>query len=107
MSAASSSSLELAVIIAGSTVTHPLPPSGLVTIGRADDADVRIKDPSVSRRHAVLDMGPPMRIEDCGGANGVRVLTHRSSTETTEIVEARVPPQGSLEVFLGDGIVLG
>src|SRR5689334_15435843 len=36
--------LELSVIVAGSSVTRPLPSSGLVTIGRADDADIRIKD---------------------------------------------------------------
>ncbi|MEO6576591.1 MAG: FHA domain-containing protein, partial [Polyangiaceae bacterium] len=63
----------LSVFAADSVSTHPLPASGRVTIGRAPDNDVVIDDASVSRHHAVIDMGPPVKIEDLGSANGTRV----------------------------------
>jgi DNA-binding NtrC family response regulator len=60
-------------VIGGTQVsTHPLPSSGRVVVGRSTNADIQIDEPSVSRRHLVIDMGPPMRVEDLGSANGVR-----------------------------------
>lgn len=58
-------------------VRHPLIPPGLV-IGRGSEADLRINDPGVSRKHArinVVDLGDQMRItiEDLGSTNGVVV----------------------------------
>ena len=50
-----------------------LPETGDLVLGRSEQADVRIEDPSVSRRHAVLHLGPPLSIEDLGSANGTRV----------------------------------
>src|SRR6185503_11258038 len=96
--------LEIAVFTAYSVATYPLPPSGTVTIGRGEDNQVRIGDPSVSKRHAILHVGPPLRIEDVGSANGLRVLAHHESSGTAKLVETRVPPGGSIEVALGDGI---
>jgi two-component system response regulator AtoC len=78
-----------------------------VTIGRAEDNDIRIDDASVSRRHARLLMGPPLRVEDVGSANGIRLTTHRASPGTAELIETRVPARGSLEVAPGDRIVIG
>jgi hypothetical protein len=54
---------------------HPLRPPGLV-IGRGTDADVRINDPGISRRHAqirVIARGSTldMDIIDLGSTNGV------------------------------------
>lgn len=54
---------------------HPLRPPGLV-IGRGTDADVRINDPGISRRHAqirVIARGDTldMDIIDLGSTNGV------------------------------------
>ena len=46
-------------------------------IGRAENADIRIDHPSVSRRHALLHLGPPLRIEDLGSSNGTRVRDAR------------------------------
>src|SRR4029079_2388202 len=63
--------LEIVVFAAGDeALVVPLPALGKLILGRADDADVRIDDPSVSRRHAVLHLGAPMRIEDLGSSNG-------------------------------------
>ena len=43
-------------------------------IGRAEGCDVRLDDPSVSRRHATLHLGPRgCRMEDAGSTSGVYV----------------------------------
>ncbi|MBX3186268.1 MAG: sigma 54-interacting transcriptional regulator [Labilithrix sp.] len=57
----------------GGSLVRPLPPSGALTIGRSTSCDVRIDHPSVSRKHAVLHVGPVPRIEDAGSQNGTRV----------------------------------
>ena len=57
---------------------HPLQPPGLV-IGRGTEADLRINDPGVSRRHAEFSVTEPatgeMRIsvQDLGSTNGIIV----------------------------------
>jgi DNA-binding NtrC family response regulator len=53
--------------------THPLPPRGMLTIGRAENADVRLDDPLASRHHARLHIGDVLQIEDLGSANKTRV----------------------------------
>lgn len=58
-------------------VRHPLVPPGLV-IGRGADADLRLNDPGVSRRHALITVAgtperPVVTIEDLGSTNGVIV----------------------------------
>src|SRR5688572_29327256 len=51
----------------------PLPMVGNLVIGRGTEADVRIDEASISRKHAVLSLGPKLRIKDLGSANGTRV----------------------------------
>jgi two-component system, NtrC family, response regulator AtoC len=53
--------------------TRPLPASGEVTIGRATSCDLVIDDPSISRSHAALTIGPPLMLRDLGSANGTRL----------------------------------
>lgn len=57
---------------------HPLQPPGF-TIGRGSDADVRINDPGISRRHAEVQVqaGGAMRIVDLGSTNGIVVNGQR------------------------------
>jgi hypothetical protein len=60
---------------------HPLQPPGLV-IGRGSEADLRINDPGISRRHAqiqVQTIGPDLRIDivDLGSTNGIKVNGQR------------------------------
>lgn len=62
-------------------VRHPLAPPGLV-IGRGSDADLRINDPGISRRHAEIRVngsGPEQHIDivDLGSTNGIVVNGHR------------------------------
>jgi two-component system, NtrC family, response regulator AtoC len=63
----------LVVLGADRATTHVLPASGDLFLGRNDDATIRLDDPSVSRRHAVLRTGDELTIEDLGSANGTRV----------------------------------
>jgi len=60
---------------------HPLQPPGLV-IGRGSDADLRINDPGISRRHAqirVTAAGTQVKIDivDLGSTNGIVVNGQR------------------------------
>ena len=50
-----------------------LPASGRLVIGRGEDCDVVLDHPSISRRHASLEIGEQLRIEDLGSANGTFV----------------------------------
>jgi two-component system response regulator AtoC len=61
--------LHVVVVDGDRLVTHPLPPSGTVSIGRGERCDVRLDDPTVSRHHARLHLGPALAIEDLGSAN--------------------------------------
>jgi len=74
-------------------VRHPLVPPGLV-IGRGSEADLRINDPGISRRHAqiiVVGAGDALtaRIEDLGSTNGITVngrkVTSAALDEGTKI----------------------
>jgi two-component system, NtrC family, response regulator AtoC len=62
----------LVVLGEGLDATHPLPADGVVTIGRSEDADIRIDHASVSRRHAAITLGSAPAIEDLGSSNGTR-----------------------------------
>jgi hypothetical protein len=58
-------------------VRHPLLPPGL-TIGRGTEADLRINDPGISRRHAQITVSgrgddQNVLIEDLGSTNGIIV----------------------------------
>jgi len=60
---------------------HPLQPPGLV-IGRGTEADLRINDPGISRRHAEIRVegaGPSVRLQivDLGSTNGIIVNGHK------------------------------
>lgn len=56
----------------------PLPLGRHTTIGRAPESDLRLTDSSVSRRHAVLTVGPKGAfIEDVRSVNGVSVNRRR------------------------------
>ncbi len=63
------------VIIEVNGMRHPLTPPGLV-IGRSNDADLRIDDPGISRRHAQISLkesegGTLVSVADLGSTNGV------------------------------------
>ena len=58
-------------------------------IGRSHDADIRLTDPMVSKRHARLNVGEHIEIIDQNSANGVSVgggLVARSVLTSTDVV---------------------
>jgi len=75
--------------------TAALPERGMLVLGRGPEADIRIDDPSISRRHAVLHIGPELRIEDLGSVNGTRVG------------DQKLDSQESITFSLGELIELG
>jgi hypothetical protein len=67
---------------------HPLDPPGIV-VGRGHDADLRINDPGVSRRHAEFrvypgDGAPHVSVVDLDSTNGMLVNGHRVSQATLD-----------------------
>jgi len=59
--------------ILGRPVRLVLPP-GCASVGSADDNDVRLADPTVSRHHAELEVGAEaVRVRDLGSSNGTSV----------------------------------
>jgi two-component system, NtrC family, response regulator AtoC len=93
-------------------VVHPLPPSGSVSIGRSAENDIRINHASVSRRHAVLHLDPPLRIEDLGGTNAITVRASRADqaralVEPGKTEDMRQVSMQAIEIAPGDCITLG
>jgi len=85
----------LIVIVSGVVSTHALPKQGTVDLGRAKECDVQVIDPSVSRTHARLHIGLPVRVEDLGSANGTRVRGEL------------IPPNTRVDLAPGESIELG
>ncbi len=50
-----------------------LPPVGSLVVGRGEEAEIRIDDRSVSRRHAVLHLGRTLQLEALTSSNGTHV----------------------------------
>jgi hypothetical protein len=71
------------VILEVNGMKHPLDPPGIV-IGRGSEADLRINDPGVSRRHAEIRVeagdatGTQVSVVDLGSTNGMLVNGSRA-----------------------------
>ena len=57
----------------GQLTVIELPAAGKLIIGRGEDCDVVLDHPSISRKHASVEIGDQLRIEDLGSANGTFV----------------------------------
>ncbi|WP_420903354.1 FHA domain-containing protein, partial [Streptomyces boncukensis] len=53
-----------------------------LVLGRSTEADVRIDDPGVSRRHCEIRAGNPPSIQDLGSTNGI-VVDGQHTTRAT------------------------
>jgi two-component system, NtrC family, response regulator AtoC len=73
----SGGSAKLHVVVSGSEMHESvvLPEQGLLSVGRGDNADIRILDPQSSREHARLHVGQGVWIEDLGSVNGTKLGT--------------------------------
>jgi DNA-binding NtrC family response regulator len=77
------------------TETRPLPRSGALSVGRDEDADVRIVDALASRAHARLYLGATIELEDLGSANGTRLR------------DQRIAPHQRVTVLPGEAVAIG
>ena len=77
------------VILEVNGMKHPLDPPGIV-IGRGTEADLRINDPGVSRRHAEIRVqrerhdGTDVSVVDLGSTNGMLVNGSRVQQATLD-----------------------
>ncbi len=76
------------VVLEVNGMRHPLDPPGIV-IGRGNEADLRINDPGVSRRHAEIrvypaENQPSVSVVDLGSTNGMQVNGSRVQQATLE-----------------------
>ncbi|MBA2463543.1 MAG: DUF3662 domain-containing protein [Nocardioidaceae bacterium] len=75
------------VVLEVNGMKHPLEAPGIV-IGRGSDADLRINDPGVSRRHAEIRVHPgesstpTVSVVDLGSTNGMLVDGHKVAQAT-------------------------
>jgi two-component system, NtrC family, response regulator AtoC len=81
--------LWLTLVEAKESRMMPMPESGELRIGRAEDSDIILANPSVSRNHAVLKIrNGDVSVVDMGSANGTRVGGKRLPQDG----EGPVPP---------------
>ena len=101
--------LELALISGGTITTRPrpLPPGARLTLGRADDNDVCVDDPAVSRRHCVLHGGPPIEVEDLGGANGTQLRPAAGRGDANATLNLRRLSGERSALCVGDALIIG
>ncbi|HZF08266.1 MAG TPA: adenylate/guanylate cyclase domain-containing protein [Thermoanaerobaculia bacterium] len=73
--------LKLVATIGNQTVT--LPPGRQLLVGRSIACDLPVRDPSVSRQHAELELGPEgLQVSDLGSTNGTFVNGERVTRAT-------------------------
>ena len=95
-SGASTTSRRVLRIVTGDAAfSYPLPDTGRVVVGRGRDADLRVDDLSLSRRHAALSITDELAVEDLGSANG------------TIIGGRRIDPGVRVELALDQLVQLG
>jgi two-component system response regulator AtoC len=102
-----SSGLELVVVAGDAVIVEALLAHGVVTLGQGEECEVRIDNRSVSRRHAILHLGPPLRIQDLGSANGTFVRDSQSPTDTAATHPLRRLSRETLELAIGERVNLG
>ena len=99
--------LSLVIVTGGSVSSHDLPDEGVISIGRGEDCDVRVDNSSVSRRHALLHVGPTLRIEDLGSQNGTFITDARSPGDIDGTHPLRRLSKQTLAIAVGDRVNVG
>jgi two-component system response regulator AtoC len=94
-SPATGQSFFLVVLGPQHTETRLLPPQGTLSIGRGEDADVRLVDALASRAHSLLHVGERIELEDLGSANGTRLR------------DKRIPAHQRITVSPGEAMAIG
>jgi transcriptional regulator of acetoin/glycerol metabolism len=94
---ASPGRLALAVVADTGAFVCRLPESGELAIGRAQECEIFVDDPKLSRRHALVRVRPPAEVEivDLASSNGTRVRGER------------LAPNVPAKLRVGDAAALG
>jgi transcriptional regulator with GAF, ATPase, and Fis domain len=89
-------------------VRRTIAPGSEIVLGRGDDVDIDVQDSSISRRHARLQIGDPIRVEDLGSRNGTYVQGHRlAAGEVATLPVGAVAEIGSAFFVLYRGAIGG
>ena len=93
----------LLVVREGSSSVFPLPRTGVVSVGRAEEAELRIDDRSISRAHArlILTEGA-VHLADLGSRNGTHVNGERLEA-ARRLVPGDVITMGTVSLVLQGG----
>ncbi len=75
------SELRLLVIEGDNARAYPLPAHGTLIVGRSEECEVRIDHPSLSRRHAAIEIDRGIWIKELGSTNGTRLGGRRLRPE--------------------------
>src|SRR5262249_20294979 len=76
------------------------------TIGRAEDNEVCVDDPSISRNHAALEIGQSITVQDLGSANGTRLQGRTLAPRTpTPVANGQVIDVGATLLIIQRGQV--
>src|SRR5262249_55412598 len=96
--------LVLVTIVGDRATPYRLARGGAFVIGRSRDCDVRIDDPSISRRHACITVGDTITVEDLGGLNGTKVRGRAlKKDERVEIAVGEAIDVGTVMLVLQRG----
>lgn len=99
--------LEVVIVVGAEVTIRSLPQQARITFGRSKECDISIDHSSISRRHAVLHVGPQLVIEDLGSANGTTVSCSGALPESAETNSSRLGFGESFRLAIGDTILLG
>jgi transcriptional regulator with GAF, ATPase, and Fis domain len=91
--------VQLLVLEPSGLAIYPLPDSGTIAIGRAEDCHVQLRDALASRRHATLHV-QPLAIEDNGSANGCKI------DDRPIVSGVAVPIRLGQAVFIGNSLLI-
>ena len=92
----------LVIAGAGQLRSVTLPSEGSVSIGRGQDCEILLPHGSVSKRHAILHLTDPPRIEDAGSKNGL-TIRGESGSLGAELAPGDVVEVGPFTMILSPG----
>jgi DNA-binding NtrC family response regulator/pSer/pThr/pTyr-binding forkhead associated (FHA) protein len=91
--------LSLLVMCEEGVFTYPLPREGEITLGRSEQCEVRVEDPKLSRKHAIVRIS--------GGARQQVSLVDLGSLNGTTLGDRKVAPHQAVQVNVGEMIAIG
>ena len=99
--------LRLVTFLGDEMQTLDLPAAGTISIGREQGSTLCLRDPSVSRRHALLHVGRALCIEDLASANGTRIRDSAGAVEDGDTLDMRHLVGKKAEIAVGQTVLIG